>query len=221
MLSSDVHTLRRALDALPIFPLPNAVLLPHAPLPLHVFEPRYQALVADALAGDRLLAIALLEPGWEDRYEQRPPVRPVAGLGEIVAHDPLPDGRSNILIRGLSRIEIVREHPPRQLYRVVQARLLRDRRPRRDLRDDHAALLALCNRVAEHLPAEHAAMLRQVASGEPDPGVACDLLGAALLGDTGAKQALLERRDVGERLRKLTAEVAALASRLCARPEPN
>jgi len=221
MLASDTQAIKRALGSLPIFPLTNAVLLPHAPLPLHVFEPRYQALVHDALAGDRLLAIALLEPGWEQSYDERPPVRPIAGLGEIVAHDPLPDGRSNILLRGLGRVEIVREHPPRQLYRVVSARLLRDRRPRRDLADDHACLLALCNRVAEHLPAEHAAMLRQVASGESEPGIAADLLGAALLGDAQAKQDLLECRDAGERLRKLAVEVAAIASRLSARSTPN
>ena len=221
MQTSHVKTLRRALDTLPIFPLPDAVLMPHAPLPLHVFEPRYQALVRDALAGDRLLAIAMLEPGWEDRYDGRPPVRPVAGLGEIVAHDPLPDGRSNILLKGLGRVEIMSERLPVQLYRVVQARLLRDRKPRRALTDDHAALLALCNRIAEHLPAEHAAMLRQVAACESDPGVACDLLGAALLGDAHAKQALLECLDVGDRLRLLAAEVAALASRLCARSTPN
>lgn len=221
MLASDVQAIKRALGSLPIFPLPNAVLLPHAPLPLHVFEPRYQALVQDALAGDRLLAIALLEPGWEDIYDERPLVRPIAGLGEIVAHDPLPDGRSNILLKGLGRVEILREHAPRQLYRVVSARLLRDRRPRRDLAEDHACLLALCNRVADHLPAEHASMLRQVASGESEPGIAADLLGAALLGDAQAKQGLLECRDVGERLRMLSVEVAAIASRLSACSTPN
>ena len=221
ILSTDAQALKRALGSLRMFPLPNAVLLPHAPLPLHVFEPRYQALVQDALAGDRLLAIALLEPGWEDHYDDRPPVRPIAGLGEIVAHDPLPDGRSNILLRGLGRVEILREHPPRQLYRVVSARLRRDRRPRRDLADDHACLLALCNRVAEHLPSEHAAMLRQVATGETDPGVVADLLGAALLGDSQAKQDLLECLDAGQRLQKLAVEVAAIATRLSARSTPN
>jgi Lon protease-like protein len=167
------------------------------------------------------MAIALLEPGWEEDYDGRPPVRPVACVGEIVAHETLPEGRSNILLKGIGRIGIVQELPQGQLYRVVRARLLRDRRPRRDLRDDHAALMALCNRVAEHLPAEHAAMLRQVAAGEPEPGVACDLLGAALLGDTEAKQALLECLDVGHRLRRLSAELAALVSRLSARAAPN
>jgi hypothetical protein len=104
---------------------------------------------------------------------------------------------------------------------VVSARLLRDKRPRRDLADDHACLLALCNRVAEHLPSEHASMLRQVASGESNPGVAADLLGAALLGDSRAKQDLLECLDAGERLKKLAVEVAAIAARLSARSTPN
>ena len=89
MQTASVAHIRRALDALPIFPLPNVVLMPHAPLPLHVFEPRYQALVNDAMAGEGLMAIALLEPGWEENYDGVPPVRSVACVGEIVAHEAL------------------------------------------------------------------------------------------------------------------------------------
>ena len=62
---------------IPIFPLPNAVLFPGVFLPLHIFEPRYRAMVADALEGDRLIGMMLLKPGWESDYEGRPPVYPV------------------------------------------------------------------------------------------------------------------------------------------------
>ena len=52
----------------PVFPLPNAVLFPRTVLPLHIFEPRYRAMVSDADAGDGMIAIALLEPGFEKDY---------------------------------------------------------------------------------------------------------------------------------------------------------
>ena len=58
----------RALEALPIFPLPNCVLLPGGLLPLHVFEPRYRELTRDCLAGDQLMAVARLRPGYESTY---------------------------------------------------------------------------------------------------------------------------------------------------------
>ena len=64
-----------------LFPLPNLVLFPHVMQPLHIFEPRYRFLLEDALATDRLIAMALLAPGWENDYEGRPPLYPMACLG--------------------------------------------------------------------------------------------------------------------------------------------
>src|SRR5205823_14060123 len=86
-----------------LFPLPNLVLFPHVVQPLHIFEPRYKQMMADALATDRLVAPVLLRPGWEDQYEDRPPIHPVACLGRVVAEQQLPDGRYNLLVRCLSR----------------------------------------------------------------------------------------------------------------------
>jgi Lon protease-like protein len=51
-------------DLLPIFPLPNVVLFPNVFLPLHIFEPRYRTMIADALASDRMIGMVLLKPGW-------------------------------------------------------------------------------------------------------------------------------------------------------------
>src|SRR3954465_13931138 len=92
-----------------LFPLPNLVLFPQVMQPLHIFEPRYRQMTADALAGDRFLALALLKPGWEPTYSGNPDIYPIACLGRIIADQRLPDGRYNILVRGLSRIEVVRE----------------------------------------------------------------------------------------------------------------
>src|SRR5947199_7503065 len=84
-----------------LFPLPNLVLFPGAMQPLHIFEPRYRQMTADALAGDRLIAMALPQPGWEPHYLGKPALHPVACLGRILAEQELADGRYNILLRGL------------------------------------------------------------------------------------------------------------------------
>ena len=78
-------------------------------LPLHIFEPRYREMVADALASDRLIGMALLRPGWEPDYEGRPPVYPIGCSGVITHVEQLPDGRYNIVLRGLERFRIVEE----------------------------------------------------------------------------------------------------------------
>ena len=69
---------------IPIFPLPNAVLFPNVFMPLHIFEPRYRAMVSDALAGDRIIGMVLLKPGFEADYEGRPPVYPIGCAGVII-----------------------------------------------------------------------------------------------------------------------------------------
>ena len=86
-----------------LFPLPNLVLYPHVMQPLHIFEDRYREMLEDALAGDQLIAMAVLEPGWEDDYESRPPVAQYACLGKVVAHHRLKDGRYNVLLMGVQR----------------------------------------------------------------------------------------------------------------------
>ncbi len=96
---------------IPIFPLPNVVLFPGVFLPLHVFEPRYRDMTKDALAGDRLIGISLLQPGYEADYEGRPPVYPIGCAGVISHSERLADGRYNIVLHGLSKFRIAEELP--------------------------------------------------------------------------------------------------------------
>jgi hypothetical protein len=103
-------------DVIPIFPLPNVVFFPRLPLPLHIFEPRYRAMVRDAVRGRRLIGMALLQPGWEGDYEGRPPIYPTGTVGEVVRVDELPDGRFNIVLLGL-REYVVREERARAAFR--------------------------------------------------------------------------------------------------------
>ena len=96
-------------DLLPIFPLPNVVLFPNVFLPLHIFEARYREMVADALRNDRMIGMVLLRPGWQRDYEGRPAVYPIGCSGVITHADKLPDGRYNIVLRGVQRFRILDE----------------------------------------------------------------------------------------------------------------
>jgi Lon protease-like protein len=98
------------LSAVPLFPLPNVVLFPRAVLPLHVFEERYKTMTSDALGGDRLIAMALLRPGWEKNYYNKPAIEPVVCVGKILTHERLDDGKYNFLLQGTMRAKIAREH---------------------------------------------------------------------------------------------------------------
>jgi len=103
---------------IPIFPLPNVVLFPNVFLPLHIFEPRYRQMVADALHGDRIIGMVLLRPGWQADYEGRPPVYAVGCAGVITHAEQLPDGRSNIVLRGMEKFRISGEDDGKA-YRIA------------------------------------------------------------------------------------------------------
>ena len=94
---------------IPVFPLPNVVLFPKTYLPLHIFEPRYRAMVSDAAMRGQCIGMALLKAGWETDYYGNPPVFSMGCVGRLANVQPLADGRSNILLQGLERFEIERE----------------------------------------------------------------------------------------------------------------
>jgi len=96
-------------ELIPLFPLPNVVLFPNVFLPLHIFEPRYREMVADALASDRMIGMVLLRPGWDRNYEGRPAIYPVGCSGVLTHNERLPDGRYNIVLRGIERFRILEE----------------------------------------------------------------------------------------------------------------
>jgi Lon protease-like protein len=114
---------------IPIFPLPNVVLFPSALLPLHIFEPRYRAMVADALESERLIGLVMLRPGWESHYEEAPDVYPIGCAGFITHADRLPDGRFNILLRGLEKFRILGERGAREGvegYRIARIESIKE-----------------------------------------------------------------------------------------------
>ena len=104
---------------IPIFPLPDVTFFPHSTQPFHIFEGRYGEMVADALAGDSIIGMVTLQPGFEDDYEGRPPVHELGSAGVIVASERLDDGRYNILLRGFAKFRIVSEDRSRS-YRIAE-----------------------------------------------------------------------------------------------------
>ena len=199
---------------LPIFPLPDQTFFPRTFLPLHIFEGRYRAMITDCMGRDRRLAIASLKPGYESRYEGRPPVNEVVGIGKIVRCERLPTGRFNILLHGECRARIERELPSDTLYRLVRAT------PLADVGGDRPGVPALAARVKDRClqilevvgnkPAEMSESLEAVRS----PGELCDQVASAVLAGPAVRQALLEELDVERRLERLTAALDDLLRQL-------
>ena len=104
---------------IPIFPLEDAMLFPNVSRPFHIFEPRYRAMVADALKGDRVIGMVTLRPGYEANYEGRPPIYPIGCAGVITDVEELPDGQFNIMLRGLVKFRVTGEDQSRS-YRLAR-----------------------------------------------------------------------------------------------------
>lgn len=102
----DEGAVFRVPERIPVFPLPNVVFFPKIYLPLHIFEPRYREMVADAAAQGQCIGMALLKEGWEHEYYGHPPIFEIGCIGRLVSVQRLLDGRFNILLQGLHRCEI-------------------------------------------------------------------------------------------------------------------
>jgi Lon protease-like protein len=205
-----LERVERASSALKVFPLPSAVLFPHAVLPLHIFEPRYREMVRDALAGDQVIAMAGLAPGWERDYGGRPHLLPVVCAGVIVWHEALPDGRYNLLLQGTVRARVLEELPPTHAYREVRSEVVADPTymgPETELL--RQAVLELAGRLP---PAVLEPLLQMAARLEG--GALADVVASALVQEPEQRLELLEELDVGARMRGVLAEVSELMMRL-------
>lgn len=185
--------------SIPIFPLPNVVLFPNVFLPLHIFEPRYRKMVADALEGDRIIGMVLLRPGWEADYDGRPPVYPIGCAGLITHAEPLPEGRYNIVLRGLEKFRIGEEDDSLP-YRVAQVETLME-----DLTDGERAMVRTERRRLEALlvpQPEGRGTDAKVPPSMPDEDLV-NALAQYLELEPVEKQALLERDGLLARCRSL------------------
>ncbi|MCL4818501.1 MAG: LON peptidase substrate-binding domain-containing protein [Vicinamibacteria bacterium] len=181
---------------IPLFPLPDVALFPGLPLPLHVFEPRYRRMVADALEGDRTIGLVILRPGFEADYEGRPAVFPIGCAGRIEEIERRPDGRYDMRLRGLSRFRILEENPGHP-YRVATVEPLAEGEGAgNDLADARKGLLSALGRAPDG-----PAVL--VVQGEVDDATFVNALAQALPMGAVERQSLVDAGDVHERGRRL------------------
>lgn len=180
-----------------MFPLPGAFLFPSQLLPLHVFEPRYRQMVEDSLdTAGRIVLATLLKPGGRAVPEEPEPVLPVAGLGEIVRHEKLVDGRFDLWLLGLARVRL-QEVDSDRLYRRVRCLPFQEVPP---TPDDAAQLRPLLqeatrSRVRSPLP---------IPEGTPT-GMLADLLVQTLHAPQSVVQDLFAEASVAARARKALA----------------
>ncbi len=210
-----LERLERAKNALKVFPLPSVVLFPHTVLPLHIFETRYRDLVRDALSGDKVMALAQLEPGDEDSGEQ-PRMRPMVCAGIIAWHEELEGGRYNIIVQGTTRARIIEELPSRALYREIHVSLLPDEE--RGVAEDELLRQAVFE-LAARLPPPVAQGLLQAAARTAG-GALADVVASSVVADVERRQELLCELEVRLRLRAVLAEVSEVLARMQpARPD--
>jgi Lon protease-like protein len=131
---------------IPLFPLPETTLFPGVSRPLLIFEPRYRAMIADALKGDRIVGMVRLRPGFEKDYEGRPPIYAVGCAGRIEQYEQLPDGRYVIVLQGLTAFRVLAEDQ-RKPYRLGRVEVVPDQLQEQE----RLTLSSLRNRLASLL----------------------------------------------------------------------
>jgi Lon protease-like protein len=186
---------------IPIFPLPGVVLFPSVFLPLHIFEPRYRQMVDDALNGDRIIGMVLLRPGWEGKYEGRPPVYPIGCAGVITHAERLADGRFNIVLRGMEKFR-VRSEDSGRLYRLAHVDSVPEPSPEtlRDAMREHRRRLE--SLLVPQPEGGKGTQEPRMPTSMPDEDLV-NALAQYLEFEPVEKQALLERDGLLERCRSL------------------
>jgi len=193
---------------IPVFPLPNVVLFPKVSVPLHIFEERYKTMVADVLAQDRALAIALSE---EEEGEAVP--REVCCVGAITQVEELDDGEKNIVVTGIHRARIteILETRPYIVARVSPLDEPTEEDPESESLAESLRDLAL--QWVFLLDQDGTLDLIQRISVVSTPGHLADFLAAQLFEDASLKQEILETIEPSRRIARLHGLVAAAVER--------
>ncbi len=195
-------------NVVPVFPLPDVVLFPRTVIPLRIFEPRYRSMTADALQASGMLALALLQPGFEPLYyTKRAPVHPIVCIGRIVAHEQDAAGDYTLLVQGLLRARIEEEFR-NQAYRRARVDFLVDADETDDAECD-TARTALQQEVQRYRPAHESQGERwsELLGSELPLGAVADIMAASLPIDSELKQLLLAETHPA---RRATAVIASL-----------
>jgi Lon protease-like protein len=191
-------------STLPLFPLP-LVLFPGAPLPLHIFEPRYRQLLTDCLAGDRRFGIVFRPEGIEER--ELPPGH-VGCVARIEQSETLPDGRSNVVVVGVERFALTRFVDSPHLYHIGEVQRYED------LVEPDEALAPAAERIRRLFARVGSAARTLADDANPLPDLPDDvgLLSFAIASlidlDASARQRLLISRSPLGRLREIESLLA-------------
>ncbi|MDB4935185.1 MAG: hypothetical protein JWP87_2157 [Labilithrix sp.] len=201
----DRKTLEASLSAIPIFPLPQVVLFPEAVLPLHVFEPRYRAMLQHALSAHGALVVAQLASG-EDEHG-RPRIAPISGGGVVIEHQPLADGRSNVVLLGIARLRLDELEPDEaRPFRVARATILEDL-PVSIRENDRTALVAAATMFAAEVK-KHDPTFSFKMPATLDAAHVADLCAFQLVIDARARQAMLDELDPRVRVEMVLNQLA-------------
>jgi Lon protease-like protein len=184
-----------------LFPLPNLVLFPHVIQPLHIFERRYVEMFLDAIEDDRLIAMSLLNSGWEGDYEGRPPLAPMACLGRVVTWQAQGNARYNLLLLGIQRVRILNELPAARSFREAEVEIMPDVYPAQteELRPAlHHKLVATFERLLPRIK-DSEELFSQLSIDSVSLGTLTDVISYALDLELPMKQALLSEPCVDRR----------------------
>lgn len=182
-----------AIKRISIFPIAGAILFPGMQLPLHIFEPRYRALVSDALARDRM--IGMIQPKNADKSGKQP-LFDIGCLGRIGEVEALDDGRYNIVLEGIQRFRVVNERDASTEFRQVDAELWDE--------DEMGVALAIAERASLEIESRRFAdsqgySIDWTAVSQLDDYSLVNAIAQIAPFDTAAKQALLEARGLSAR----------------------
>jgi len=158
------------------------------------------------MAGDKLIAMALLEKGWENQYDCRPKVAATACIGKIISHTPADQGKHNILLVGMKRAHIAEELEPKRTFREARVELLEDIYPPEDEATRRDLMGRLQELFSEFVPEGLAAQesFKQLVGKQLPLGILTDTIAYALNLPVAIKQRLLAESNVDIRCRILT-----------------
>jgi len=203
---------------MPLFPLAGVVLLPHAVLPLHIFEPRYRQMVEHAIDGAGQLAVAVFEgERWKREYHGSPPIRPVVCVGQVIQHEKLADGRYNLLVQGVCRGRIKKEIPPDgdRLYRQAMLEPVEaDQTNEESLEESRHRLRQMLSQSPLTSLAASENICQCLDREEAPTSAVLELVGVSLISDDQVRYRLLEEGDPGARAEIIEREMQSLRSLL-------
>lgn len=188
-----------------LFPLPELVVFPNAMQPLHIFEPRYCEMLEDAMADDRLIAMATLANGWEAASGGAPAIAPHVCICRVISHSPTEDDRHNVLVVGLRRARIVEEEDTGRPFRVARVEVVNDIYPTATSESRQQLKNQLLDSFRQLIPnvAEVQKNLHELMASSMPLGPVTDIIAFTMQFEGHFKLALLSQADVDERAQLL------------------